>query len=410
MQELDADLRLQDDSVEVLAKDDPVSVAKRKKFTSDLEKLAIEFANFRITEKENLISIKPDFSVRFDYPSVEIKKTDSTDTELKSKCQTDLQQLQLETNTLDMASQPSTIPKNAGNQPKVNNLQGDVENPFRDADTDGDDKSTNSPRTKACATYSVDRMASDGENIFYTSYEEQGPDIIAYCVMDKGGDGNQADKYRDWKQSRIVDIIWWCKIEEFVCATANGIYTVDYTDKKFKISRAIRGDWCYVRVAANSRQLFAWMNDDDDDGDDDFNGIKVYSANFNIIRKIDFSTNQIRSIVNDSTSFCVTGKVIALICTRKQNGREVFKVTFCDLQMNKLNSILLGECDDDTEIRTNGINRFFITTGTNRFHIIHSMDTKQTIELKNNANTIAVLKNRRIAVSNEHDDIEILTH
>ncbi|CAF1468754.1 unnamed protein product [Rotaria sordida] len=85
-------------------------------------------------------------------------------------------------------------------------------------------------------------------------------------------------------------------------------------------------------------------------------------------------------------------------------------VTFCDLEMNKLNSILLGKCDDYIEIRTDGKDRFFITTGHNRFYIIHSNGKKQTVNLQNDGDCIAVLHNRRVAVSKQRKDMEIIAY
>ena len=76
-----------------------------------------------------------------------------------------------------------------------------------DDDNDDDDDDENYIRDSHISTsYTVDRMASDGENILYTSYEDEDPDLIAYCLMD-GEDGN-TDKYREWNQSRIKDMIW----------------------------------------------------------------------------------------------------------------------------------------------------------------------------------------------------------
>ncbi|CAF3941603.1 unnamed protein product [Rotaria sordida] len=101
---------------------------------------------------------------------------------------------------------------------------------------------------------------------------------------------------------------------------------------------------------------------------------------------------------------------VASICMRMQNHRPVFHVTFCDLKMNKLNSILLGKCDGCIEIRTDGKDRFFITTGHHRFYIIHSNGEKQTVNLQNDGDCIAVLHNRRVAVSKQRKDMEIIAY
>ncbi|CAF4568827.1 unnamed protein product, partial [Rotaria magnacalcarata] len=54
-----------------------------------------------------------------------------------------------------------------------------------------------------------------------------------------------------------------------------------------------------------------------------------------------------------------------------RNNHKVFQVTFCDLEMNKLYSLPLGRYNDDVEIRTDGEDQFFITTGHRKFYILH---------------------------------------
>jgi hypothetical protein len=144
--------------------------------------------------------------------------------------------------------------------------------------------------------------------------------------------------------------------------------------------------------------------------ENDFNGIDVYSNLFEHISSIDFDFREVGTFVDKSTSFCVTNNLIASLCTRIQNGREVFQVNFCDLYMNKLNTILLGECNNGIEIRTNGKDRFFITTGRHRLYIVSSNGIKNTISLKYNGGCIAILDNRRIAISKERHDMELVAY
>jgi hypothetical protein len=253
-------------------------------------------------------------------------------------------------------------------------------------------------------SFNIDRMASDGENVLYTSYYDARPDLIAYCLMDD--DNNDADEYRDWNQSRIKDMIWWNSIGKFICATGDGVYTVDYANRRFKILCVIREKWSFIRVAANTHQLFIWMQP----VENDFNGIEIYSPQFACIRIIDFNTDRIGNFVNDTASFCVTDNFIASICTRKQNNREVFQVTFCDMNMNKLRTLRLGRFKNRIEIRADEIERFFITTGLRRFYIVYSNGAKQVINLQNDSNYIAVLSDQRVAVSNQNNSMEILTY
>ena len=99
-----------------------------------------------------------------------------------------------------------------------------------DSDDDGDENQVALINT----SYHVDRMASDGRNVMYTSYFADESDLIAYCLFNDPSGRENA--YRDWNQSQIEDMIWWKKIEQFVCATKKGIYTVEYINRQFKIT------------------------------------------------------------------------------------------------------------------------------------------------------------------------------
>ncbi len=77
--------------------------------------------------------------------------------------------------------------------------------------------------------------------------------------------------------------------------------------------------------------------------------------------------------------------------------------------MNKRNSIPLGDCDDCIEIRTDNKDRFLITTGRRRFYIILSNGEKQTINLQNDGECIAILNHQRVAVSKQRNSMQIMT-
>jgi hypothetical protein len=113
--------------------------------------------------------------------------------------------------------------------------------------------------------------------------------------------------------------------------------------------------------------------------ENDFNGIEVYSTKFESIRTIDFRSGVFGSFVDNNASFCVTENLIASICTRIRNDREIVQVVFCDMNMNKLNSISLGGCSGDIEMRTDGKDQFFITTGHRRFYIVSSNGMVQAL-------------------------------
>ena len=112
---------------------------------------------------------------------------------------------------------------------------------------------------------------------------------------------------------------------------------------------------------------------------------------------------------NNSSSFCVTDKLVASINTRTQNNHLVFQVNLCDLDMNKLKTILLGKCNGNIEIRTDGKDQFFITTGRDKLHIVLPNGKQRTINLKANSDSLAVLNNRTIAVGDSRYDIELVT-
>ena len=250
-------------------------------------------------------------------------------------------------------------------------------------------------------SYVIDLMASDGENLMYSSTDDTRRDRIAYHLIN--GIPIE-DSAREWNQSPIKDMIWWSSIRKFICATAKGIYTVDYIRGLFKIHCVIRDNWSYVRIAANTAHLWVWINGTTDD----FNGCDVYSTDFERIRSIDFHGSDIGGFVDKSSSFCVTNNVVASICTRFQNNHEVFQVNFCDLNMNKLETIMLGRCTDNIEIRTDGQNQFFITTGRNNLYIVSSDGDKRTINLLNNGGSLAVLHDRTIAVTGHRSSVELI--
>jgi hypothetical protein len=104
-------------------------------------------------------------------------------------------------------------------------------------------------------SYIVDCMASDGVNIMYTSTNDKQCPIIAYCYLDPDDvDYRKADRDREWRQSRIVDLIWWDSIDHFVCATKNGFYTIEFIDPRFRILCPINTRCENPCIAAHSDQ------------------------------------------------------------------------------------------------------------------------------------------------------------
>ena len=250
-------------------------------------------------------------------------------------------------------------------------------------------------------TYVIDRMASDGENLMYSSTDDAQKDRIAYHFFSKTG---TEDPVREWNQPSIMDMVWWSSIRKFICASSKGIYTVEYANGKFKINCMVRDNWSYIRVAVNDTNLWLWINGIKDN----FDGCDRYSTDFQRVQSIEFNRADIRGFVDKSGSFCVTNSVVASICTRIQNNHEVFQVNFCDLNMNKLETILLGRCTGNIEIRSDGQDKFFITTGKNILLIVSLNGNKRTIDLLNNGGSLAILHNQTIAVTNDRSDVELI--
>ena len=389
-----------------------------KTVASDLEKVEGQLSSYQLVRTENLIDKQPDFTIRFDCLLTAMKAPDFVGAQTQSKSQTKLQPPSTITNTVNTKFEPSIVSKHrlyltsnsdlyeeeVGLHYCFGHLLDDEDDPLRwylDSDS-----SIDVDHNYVYPSYNVSRMATDGENVLYTCYKDEGQDLIAYCIMNIDDDDRYPDEYRLWRYLRIKDMIWWNNIRKFVCATENHIHTVDHTGKRFRISNVLGGIWSYIRVAANANELYLWMHCIDNG----FYGIKVFSSNFHLTRIIDFHANGIGWFVHSSTSFCVTNEYIASICTRTQGNRQVFQATFCDLNMKKLNSMPLGQYEGDIEIRTDGDERFFVTTGTRRFYIIHSIDKKQIIELEDKVNVMAVLEDQRIAVSGQVNAIEIVTY
>jgi hypothetical protein len=389
--------------IQGLTKESIVQMAKMKNLSIEMKKIEQQIKTFQAMRTDNFIQTKPDFSIKFDSSSVEIETPRSTDMVVNEICQTAPQEPSFKTNTLNIFGQSFTMKECPINQPrkKDDKIGAGEDSSMSD---DDDDEDIDTEDSNIDTSYDVDRMASDGENIMYTSYRNKGHDRIAYCLMDT--DDDDEDECRDWPHSRIKDMIWWNSIGKFICATEDGVYTVDYTNKRFKITCVIRKKWSFIRVAANVTHLFIWVKSIENN----FCGIEVYSTQFDYTRTIDFDRHRNESFVNDSVSFCVTENLIASIYTHKQNNQDILQVTFSDMNINNLNTVVLGECNRNVEIRTNGKDRFFITTGQRQFHVIVFQGAKQTSNLQYNGKWIAVVDNRRIAVSNGRSDIELVTY
>ncbi|CAF3225128.1 unnamed protein product [Rotaria sp. Silwood2] len=385
---IDSDLRTLGIEIEGLTKQSIVQSMKMSNLMTELKSIEQLINIYQAIRTEKLLKIKPGFSIDFDCPPVVSEDVpQSLPIETIKLPLTNSKELSSEISSLNALQQPDTL------QDFVCQVQ-----QIDSSHNHNDDSNRKYENTKT--TYTINRMASDGKNVMYTSYYDEGSDLITYRCM------NSVDRYKHWKQSRIDDMIWWNNIAKFICATKDGNYAVDSIKEMFKITCIIRGKCSYCRVAANADNLFIWINRTENK----FYGVEVYSNQFECIRPIDFNRRPVEYFIRNIVSFCVTDNLVASICTRMQNYRETFLVTFCDFQMNKLNSIALGECDGFIEIRTDGKDRFFITTGRRRFYIIHSNGKKQIINLNSDGDCIAILHNGRVAISKQRKSMEIITY
>ncbi len=255
-------------------------------------------------------------------------------------------------------------------------------------------------RLPVVASYNVDLLASDGNHVFYTSYFENGPDVIAYCYLDGRCEG---DPWRYWKQARIQDMVWWDSVNAFVCATNNAVYTVTFQQDIFKIHTKISGDWSFVRVATNGDRLWVWVNDNKDE----FDGILVYDDNFECERKINFDDGCRRRIVDNITSFCITDRLVATIRESTVTSDRRLQVNFNGFNMVNFKSIDLDPSCGDTMIRTDGQNRLFIVTGGKTLYEVSPKGSILTCFLSNNCDALTVLNSRCFIVSSKCRTMEV---
>ncbi len=255
-------------------------------------------------------------------------------------------------------------------------------------------------RLPVVASYNVNLLASDGNHVFYTSYFENSPDLIAYCYLDGRC---ECDPWRYWKQARIQDMVWWDSVNAFVCATNDAVYTVTFHQDEFKIYPKIRGDWSFVRVATNGDRLWVWVNDNKDE----FDGVLVYDDNFECERKINFDDGCRRRIVDNITSFCVTDQLVATIQESTVTSHTRLQVNFNGFNMVNFKSIDLGPSFGDTMIRTDGQNRLFIVTGGRILYEVSPKGSILAYFLSNNCDALTVLNSRCFIVSSKCRTLEV---
>ncbi|CAF4218009.1 unnamed protein product, partial [Rotaria magnacalcarata] len=96
------------------------------------------------------------------------------------------------------------------------------------------------------------------------------------------------------------------------------------------------------------------------------------------------------------------------INTRPQNNGEVVQINVLDLDMKRLKSQDLGSCTGLVQIRTDGYNRFFITTGQRSIHCVSVPGKKSIIAIEDSGNTIAVVNKQCLAIGDSNHDLELV--
>ena len=393
MANVNSEIQSLNGDVQALIKENVVQLAKMARVSIAVNKLDQQMNDYQMTKVTDFVKVNPVIAIKFgDVPAVSEAQQDRVTTDRSKSC---LRSDEESESVVDEFEPPAELP---GAEEHTTNTTGDddAESYTTCFDT------MIIKQNRIVTSYNVNRIASDGKNILYASYVQDAPDIIAYCHFND--EGRQIDEHRNWNQPQIEDMIWWDEIQKFVCITENAVYTVEYVNRTLKIILTIHDTWSYARVATNKRELFLWVNTTDRR----FNGIKVYSTNFDRIRTIDFNCGRIGAYVDESVSFCVTYNSVALLSVRTRHKRHKLSANFCDFEMNKLNLFRLGICTGDAEIRSDGKDRFFVTTGKQKLYLFSAMNQMRWIKLEDPGECIAVLNGRRLAVGNGGHEIQII--
>lgn len=389
MDEVNAEIELIGGDIRALAKEKVAQTMKMADLSAQMTRMETKLRAYRAVRSEDLTRTAPKLSVTFDYSS---NAADNAKPLTATK------------------QQPVKEPEAAAARPPRCTHPNLIFEPMPDylADlyglrslSDFSDDVSESEVTRVKTFYDVDRMASDGENILYTSHYENKSDLITYSVVNN--ENEEIFSSREWKQSRIEDMIWWNGILKFVCATEDAVHTVEYTQGSLKFTRVVRASFPKIRVAGNSDTLYVHYAE----AGELTNKMVLYGTDFQFLRMIDLSHQQ---HLSTSSSFCVTDTMLAMICTRMQHTRLVFQVNFFDLSFNKLKWFPLGPCTDSIEIRTDGMEGFFITTGRRKLYLVNFDGVHDALEMHEAGSRIAVLDGESLAISNGQSGMQLVDY
>jgi hypothetical protein len=361
--------------IEAFAKNSLFQSVHMEKLLEKLNELIQRLLPLTATREYDLPSTMPKYEFKFNYSPQ--SKTDEKQDREESKT----------------TEQPKVDEQNRSDSPLSNIETSESEN----SDCWFPDENYFCNRDKHEPTsYTVNCMASDGINIMYSTIEDPQHERIAYCYLDTNDPNyRQADPDRIWHQSRIVDMIWWDNIDLFVCATGNGIYTVEYLDERFRILNVIKNRLTPVHIAANTDYIWVRV----------IGKIMIYNTNFQLTRSINFSLPRSLTLV----SFCLTDNIVAVALLRRiENDRDLLNIEFYDFNMKRRKRIRFGLGETSCVIRTDGNDRFYVAMGQQKFFIVSPNGNKHTINLGKQASCLTVVNSRSIVLTKSRSDLELV--
>lgn len=249
----------------------------------------------------------------------------------------------------------------------------------------------------------VDRITSDGENLFY--YSETSKSL---CYVTKIYSSQQADGVSftqeiscRWPNTAVLDLIYSPSSSEFVCATKTGVYscTVNKNLSKIDYKLQLTQASSYVRLAVDKNYIWLWSDTPR------ASLLRTYSPRTYTCIKI-FNLKDYPRFLDNSTSFCVHSNIIATLFqfSSLANPKELdkyFHLNFCDtVSLNELCTIRLGPCKIDHEIRVGYDGLFYITNGKRKLWVVDRNGKKEYVKLSSIGRALTVHKDNQIIIAN----------
>jgi hypothetical protein len=98
---------------------------------------------------------------------------------------------------------------------------------------------------------------------------------------------------------------------------------------------------------------------------------------------------------------------VASIYRQTEKNRRRLQVHFNDLNLINFKTVCLDPFHGDIMIRTDGNNHFYILTGGKMIYIVSSEGNKESFDLSNDSDALAVVNSRCVPVSGGHRTIEV---